>query len=199
VTSEVGTGAYRAPECLFSPLKGYSADKVDIWQAGSTLVQFFMPLRRVQVTKQKAERANDDRQEWEKALWADDGGLSWSQLEVSKAAHVEEEEEEKESSDSGWKRETLFEASRGDIGLANSIFELRGLPSSTLEWPEAEHFQPSLQRMPFPRRPAAPGGLRHRLIPDIPPSLSPIVGMLDQCIQLSSSKRLSADDIIKQL
>lgn len=197
ITSEVGTGAYRAPECLFSPLNGYSADKVDVWQAGVTLIQFLLPLRRVQVTKQKEKVVNDDRQEWEKALWADDDGLSWSQLEASKAAEVEEEEAE--SSDSGWKRETLFDANRGDLGLANSIFELRGLPSSTSEWPEAEHFQPSLQRMPFPRRPAAPGGLRHRLTRDIPPSLSPIIDILDQCIQLSSSRRLSADDIIKQL
>jgi serine/threonine protein kinase len=199
MTSEVGTGAYRAPECLFSPLNGYSPEKVDIWQAGVTLIQFFLPLRKVEVTKVKSRIASeleDERQEWEKALWADDGGVSWSQLDTTKYTDTSQIEDEKESSASGWKRNTLFEASRGDLGLANSIFELRGLPSSTFEWPEAEHFQPSLQRMPFARRPPAPGGLRQRLSSS---SLSNIIDILDQCIQLSPSKRMSADDIIKQL
>lgn len=216
MTSEVGTGPYRAPESLFCPLNGYSPDKVDIWQAGTTLAQFFLPLQKVQVKKPlvKKEKAHkpieeDDRLDWEKALWADDAEQSWSQLDTEwKSDHSDQffyhaqqakEQEVAEETLSGWKRKTLFDSSRGDIGLASSIFQLKGLPESNVEWPEAEFFQPSLERMPFPRRPAAPKGLMSLLMNDNPSSMTSVVGVIDQCIQLSSSKRISADEAAQQV
>lgn len=222
VASEVGTGAYRAPESLFSPLHGYPFDRLDMWQAGATLVQFVLPLRPVAIRAVRASsegagtheplEGDDDRQEWERALWADDAGLSWSKLEEAWQSDVSEavlhgsgaegsddDDDEGEESASGWKRETLFDAARGDLGLANSIFALRGLPDSTDEWPEAQHFQPSLARMPFPRRRPAPGGLLSRLPASPPASLAPLLGVLDQCLQLSASKRITADQALAQL
>lgn len=216
MTSQVGTGSYRAPESLFCPLNGYIAEKVDIWQAGATLVQFFLSLRKVQVKKPLVKKEKlqelaeqDDRPDWEKALWADDAGQSWSQLDTEWSSdqghqlfyHGQDAEKQEivEETLSGWKRTTLFDSSRGDIGLANSIFQLKGLPESTTEWPEAEYFQPSLARMPFPHRPAAPGGLVSRLMNNIPSSMASIIDILDQCIQLSSSKRISAQEASKQL
>jgi len=225
MTSEVGTGAYRAPESLFSPLNGYNVFKLDIWQAGVTLIQFFLPLKKVEVAMAREERqieivkedsdSIDDRPEWEKALWADDAGLSWSKLEdvwnsdKSKGElkngfydneYDDDDDDEKEESMSGWKRETLFDATRGDLGLANSMFDLKGLPQNTSDWTEAEHFQPSLSRMPFTRRPPAIGGIQQRLSRNgMPPTIFPIIDILDQCIQLSSSKRISADEAVEQL
>jgi serine/threonine protein kinase len=216
MTSEVGTGSYRAPECLFSPLNGYDVYKVDIWQAGVTLAQFFLPLKKVSLTAKprglrgqvyEEENQADDRQDWEKALWADDAGLSWSKLEVvwnndrgERQAEEDNDEEEEEETLTGWKRETLFDASRGDLGLANTIFELLGLPQSSKEWSEADYFQPSLSRMPFARRPPAPGGLHQRLSSNhFPSSLVSIIDVLNQCINLSSSLRIDANEALQQL
>ncbi|KAN0060429.1 hypothetical protein ACQY0O_007759 [Thecaphora frezii] len=51
-------------------------------------------------------------------------------------------------------RRTLFSDGVGDIGLAGSIFDLLGLPTSLEAWPESKHFQPPLERLPFaPRSP----------------------------------------------
>jgi serine/threonine protein kinase len=222
LTSEVGTGAYRAPESLFSPLDGYDVYKLDVWQAGVTLLQFFLPLRKVEERKTKEEQVcgayddsigedgddTDDRQEWEKALWADDAGLSWSNLEQVWNADrgnkeqarcdlgVNDDGDEQEGTASGWKRETLFNATRGDLGLANDFFDLLGLPKSTQDWPEAEHFQPTLDRMPFPRRAALAGGVHKRLAATSP---NAIVSVLEQCIRLSASRRISADEALEQL
>ncbi|UZJ56136.1 hypothetical protein CBS101457_005456 [Exobasidium rhododendri] len=223
ITSEVGTGAYRAPESLFSPLKGYDVFKLDIWQAGTTLIQFFLPLRKVELSKKKEEQFReecvdskdsedeDNRQEWEKALWADDEGISWSKLEEvwnadrSKALEgysLANDDKAAGDTKSGWKRETLFDATNSDIGLANGMFELLGLPSDKQAWPEAEYFQPSLDKMPFARRPASAGGLQERIASNnviIPPSLEPLLGILDRCMQLSSSRRISANEALSLL
>lgn len=224
VASEVGTGAYRAPESLLSPLRGYDVYKVDMWQAGTTLVEFFLPLRRVAVEKPNAAKEAqaesrerfeliDDRLEWERALWTNDDGKAWSELQSRfdeieghksdffTAPYGEEDDDEPqvETSVTGWRRETLFDGTRGDLGLANSIFDLCGLPTATpegeAEWPEAVAFQPSLAKLPFARREAAKGGLRTRLI-NVPqePGIQTAIDVLDGCIRLSASNRLSAEE-----
>lgn len=211
VTCEVGTGPYRAPESLFSPMKGHDVSKVDIWQAGVTLIQFFLPLKEVVKVETRRESdfkdnsdEYDQREDWEKALWADDDGVAWSQLgaKIQPAIRDETEkfvDEADEESMSGWKRETLFDATKGDIGLASSQFDLRGLPTSLAEWPEAEHFQPTLQRMPFHPRNASSGGLRDRLVDNIPSRLDEVIEVIDHCIQLSASSRISAEAALKQI
>ncbi|PWZ01655.1 kinase-like protein [Testicularia cyperi] len=56
----------------------------------------------------------------------------------------------------GWKRNPLFEGAKGDLGLAGSIFDVCGLPSSADQWRESVYFQPPLSRFPFAARPSKP-------------------------------------------
>lgn len=211
------------PECLLSPRNGYDVFAVDMWQAGATLVEFFMPLVRVDVPSNKKALASgniqpgsrdeeesvedlgistnvlrtlngsfpdpssDDCLDWEKALWAKDDGEAWSRLVADgveehaanflRTPYPDEDDDSaddraRETTDSGWKRTTLFDGSRGDLGLASSIFGLLGLPHAdnsdggggSSAWPEAADMQPPLSKLPFARQPPDPGGLRGRLL-----------------------------------
>lgn len=110
---------YRAPELLFGP-KTYDAFATDMWSLGAMFADFFRPLKE-QV---------DDGDEWDE--------------------ECDEEPEEVEQQDdippfmflrsasptrmTSWRRVPLFNADRGDIGLAWSIFKVRGNPNET-NWP----------------------------------------------------------------
>lgn len=63
--------------------------------------------------------------------------------------YVWEEELWPSSPEQEFHRQTLFNGTHSDIGLACDIFSVLGLPSSTEEWPEAAEFQPPLDQMPF--------------------------------------------------
>jgi len=108
---------YRAPELLFGP-KTYDAFAADMWSTGVTFSDFFRPLK----------QQFDDADEWE-----DD--------------YDEEAEEDEQTTPpfiflrsaslsriTSWRRLPLFDADRGDIGLAWSIFKVRGTPDET-NWP----------------------------------------------------------------
>lgn len=139
-TTEVGTGAWRAPELMFSPSDGYDAFKADVWSAGVTLTGFWTRLK--QVHKPSQTRQNEYApalQDWERALESNE---AWNELDMIEPAeessrweiNEDEEDEAQESSPSGWLRDTLFDQ-RGDIALIGSIFELLGRPTDVSVWP----------------------------------------------------------------
>lgn len=163
----VGTGAYRAPETLFAPSEGYDAAKVDIWEWATTLIEGFMQLEAIIEDEDEEDGlgyedefgGSSDRgnalKELEQALWADDDGQSWSDARVPKRrnsslaweynrgpAHASKPPKVVKT----YRRKTLFEGNRGDLGLAGSIFALRELPSATKE---GEELWPVGRNLPF--------------------------------------------------
>ncbi|WFD36862.1 hypothetical protein MCUN1_003752 [Malassezia cuniculi] len=130
--------------------------------------------------------------------------------------HVEEERRETtEWEDELWPRAqktlchrvTLFDASHSDIGMACDIFSVLGLPTDVSDWPEAAHFQPPLDQMPFAR--AGPSGsvldrlplLEHvsRSGPAGAELASVIADLLPQMIVLSAASRPHAASIAAAL
>ncbi|MCO5566229.1 hypothetical protein L7F22_019905 [Adiantum nelumboides] len=229
LASEVGTGAYRAPECLLSPLNGYDPYKVDVWQAGVTLAEFFLPLQS-KVSKEDHQneyhsdeedvaKNSDSHLEWERALWSKDHGQGWTDLhdrfeniqghsdDFFSVIDNRQPKLQQQEGQSSHTRQTLFEGSRGDLGLANSIFDILGLPNGDAqgeaEWPEAVHFQPSLARLPFKRRLPRDGGLKGYLSEFVSEEsgkkLNDALDVLQESIQLSANRRIDASKAIEQL
>lgn len=137
--SEVGTGAYRAPELLFAPQHGYNAFQSDMWSLGVLISSFFTRLEQVASADYDEDEdwseSHAEFKPWEQALWPKPplhtpGALRRAARNVTRRA-------------------TLFDASRGDIGYAGDVFDVLGLPSDVAAWPEAAHFQPPLHQFPF--------------------------------------------------
>lgn len=115
---KAGHSPYRAPELLFGS-RNYDPNAIDLWSLGACFAEFFTPLR----------------------LYSDD---------------IEPEDEDDEVGDgcdlpplqpfiipldlrvgdprSHWKRDTLFNGDRGELGLAWSIFKIFGTPTAD-SWP----------------------------------------------------------------
>ena len=189
--SEVGTGAFRAPELLFAPTRGYDAYQADMWSLGVLFASFFTAL------EETAASDGDDEDwdeapalaSWERALWPAPG-----RARARRTARVETH------------RATLFDASRGDIGLAGDLFDVLGLPSSVDAWPEAAHFQPPLAQFPFVPR-AAQGSVMDRLpqlaalseVPGGAPLAAWVRAQLPRLVQLSASARPTAREVLASL
>ncbi|KAH8992396.1 kinase-like protein [Lactarius akahatsu] len=109
---EVGSGPYRAPELLFGARK-YDAMACDLWSLGATFAEFFTTLHR-RATSDGLDDDNEERGDPTNAYLSDE--LPWA------------------FSPSQWERYSLFDGSRGDIGLAWSIFRIRGSPTPET-WP----------------------------------------------------------------
>ncbi|BEJ15959.1 hypothetical protein CspHIS471_0505640 [Cutaneotrichosporon sp. HIS471] len=105
---QVGTGPYRAPELLFGPHK-YDARALDLWAAGATLAEFYLP--------RPGGSALNDRQ----SAISEGGSSGDSSSSISSPGIAD---------DCG----TLFNAAFGDLGLAGSIFSVLGTPTSET-WP----------------------------------------------------------------
>lgn len=197
---QVGTGEFRAPELLFSPTHGYDAFAVDVWAVAVTLAHFFTtltPLPSIPVEK-------DDRTDWQIAFDtsqplpdpASEGSspLYWEEDPLPDSIDVPQ-------SESGFIRSPLFQADKGDIGLAASIFAILGLPKGVEEWPEAEHFQPRLERMPFAATNGT--GLEGALTLYQPGEGGEVEKVVDRVIkpalQLSARKRPGARELLAAL
>ncbi|KAJ9478671.1 Serine/threonine-protein kinase BUR1 [Pseudozyma hubeiensis] len=200
---QVGTGEFRAPELLFSPVGGYDAFAVDIWAAGVTLAHFFTALAAT-VAEEQVDmpdlNVQDERKDWEKAFDSN-APLSPSSSSSSNSLYWEESEPETPSSRtaSGYIRTPLFTSEKGDIGLAASIFALLGLPTDVKDWPEAEHFQPPLARLPF--APTHGKGLLSALplLSEQQESSALVHKLILPAITLSASKRPKASELLAAL
>lgn len=111
---EVGSGPYRAPELLFGVRK-YDATACDLWALGTTIAEFFTTLHRRPVSSDFDDDSDaEERGDPTKPYLFDELPEPWSRTE--------------------WERYSLFDGSRGDIGLAWSIFRTRGSPTQET-WP----------------------------------------------------------------
>jgi hypothetical protein len=118
---------YRAPELLYGPHR-YDAMALDLWSAGASLAELFTPFRLCELSTSTA--------------------ISIAQLRgdstLPSAMQYDSDESDSESSSEPrpsapitrktWKRMTLFNAEKGDLGLAWSIFQIRGTPTQKT-WP----------------------------------------------------------------
>ncbi|KAG6901972.1 hypothetical protein C0995_006071 [Termitomyces sp. Mi166 len=120
---EVSTGPYRAPELLFGT-RHYDAFAIDLWSAGATFAEFFTPLRFY---------SDSDYDEFSHEEEEDAG--------EGKEAHVLEPfivpKRLVGLQETRWERDTLFDGTRGELGLAWSIFKIRGTPTKD-NWPAFE-------------------------------------------------------------
>lgn len=113
---------------------------------------------------------------------------------------------------------TLFPRSKpsmggNDLALASAHFDFCGLPQADQEhlWPEAKHYQPSLARMPFPRRepPKQPDELLRRCVllkvqegqegEQGGDKVEALVQVLLNCLQLSPGSRWTAAQVVSRL
>ncbi|KAF9225186.1 kinase-like protein [Gyrodon lividus] len=153
---EVSTGPYRAPELLFGP-RTYDAFAIDSWSLGVTFAEFFTPLRLL---------CGDDDDDEAPASDSDsdsDPDKPITPLEpfvIPKGTRLS-------APATRWARDSLFDSSRGEIGLAWSIFKTRGTPNED-NWPSFLNL-PDASKVSFIDVGAvdlAP------LLPNLPPSVS---------------------------
>jgi serine/threonine protein kinase len=109
---------YRAPELLFG-VRRYDATACDLWALGTTFAGFFTTLhRRAMASDFDDDSDADERGDPTKTYLFDELPEVWARSE--------------------WERYSLFDGSRGDIGLAWSIFRARGSPTPE-NWPVRFH------------------------------------------------------------
>lgn len=126
---------YRAPELLFGA-RDYDPLAVDLWSLGATLAEIFTSLRLI-------DRWGDSDSDNETD--SDSATPQPFIIPTNLKSHIW-------LPDDKWSRDALFDASRGAIGLAWSIFKIRGTPNSQ-NWPVRIPlpFQ-AYAKLKFPRR-----------------------------------------------
>ncbi|KAG6895113.1 hypothetical protein C0992_003114, partial [Termitomyces sp. T32_za158] len=183
---EVSTSPYRAPELIFGT-RDYDAFGIDLWSAGATFAEFFTPLRLRSDTDYNDEPLYDENEEDEE----EEEGTNMHALEpfvVPKYLVGSQE--------TCWERDTLFNGTRGELGLAWSIFKVRGTPTKT-NWPAFERL-PDSNGVEFTVVPAVPLGA---LLPNLPENNAQI----DEPVDLSSvhspieNMKDSALDLVERL
>ncbi|KAG2138005.1 kinase-like protein [Suillus clintonianus] len=120
---EVSTGPYRAPELLFGP-RNYDAFTIDSWSLGATFAEFFTSVRLFHPFDDEDFDFGGDEQ-------SDSGDESPAKpaepFVIPKGLRVGDPSNR-------WARDSLFDSTREEIGLAWSIFKTRGSPNETT-WP----------------------------------------------------------------
>ncbi|KAJ3773548.1 kinase-like domain-containing protein [Lentinula raphanica] len=147
---EVSTGPYRAPELLFGT-RSYDAYAIDMWSLGAMFAEFFTSLI-------PSSPSSDDLTypTYVTSPFASDSGSStWNPSAC-------------------YSRSSLFDASRGEIGLAWSIFKIFGTPrepaneeeeAKSWAWPGFQSL-PDAQKVEFTKVDGAP--LDEQLLPNLP-------------------------------
>ena len=115
---------YRAPETIFGPVQ-YDPFAVDLWSLGAVLAEFFTGFT----------FESEDEDEFLESPASDDAE------NVTVPPYRNIERYQKDMLGGRWYRDSLFDASRGAIGLAWSIFKIRGTPTAE-SWP-VRHSLPS--------------------------------------------------------
>ncbi|KAH9897685.1 kinase-like protein [Cubamyces lactineus] len=150
---DVATGPYRAPELLFGA-NNYDAFASDLWSLGTLFAEFFTPLRLIHAYDDEEEYYDDESNENEE----EDQPPSKSPFIIPRGLSPGDPDVE-------WTRDSLYDATRGAIGLAFSIFKVHGTPNETT-WPGFKEL-PDAQKVTFVQVP--PVDVR-RLLPNLPPA-----------------------------
>ncbi|KAG6811090.1 hypothetical protein H0H92_009016 [Tricholoma furcatifolium] len=156
---EVSTGPYRAPELLFST-RDYDAFAVDLWSAGATFAEFFTPLRLAFTDDDGDDDFSDEEDDGEGDKPSTEPFIQPKRL----LGHLRD-------GDVRWERDSLFNGTRGELGLAWSIFKVRGTPVPDT-WPAFDHL-PAAKGVQFTIVP--PVNLSS-LLPNLPPPTSDVQG-----------------------
>nr|ODN81377.1 CMGC/CDK protein kinase [Cryptococcus depauperatus CBS 7841] len=172
---EVGTASYRAPELLFSSFK-YDAQAVDLWAAGCVIAQLFRPFTYLPTSPPVRIDERDQKDPFE--------------------AHIRPQKEPGSVKEEG-ERQPLFDATFGSLGLAASIFKIRGTPTDD-NWPDFTCL-PDAGKISFPTSTPIPLSSSHLL-----PGLNALAGhaddatnVIDGLLQLDPKKRRLAQDVLK--
>lgn len=120
---------YRAPELLFGA-RAYDARATDLWSLGAVLAEFFTLLR--------LRRPYCDDEDSDDEAEAEGKG----DAPAKRPFHIPKTLDPR-SPDVEWEREALYDASRGAIGLAFSIFKVHGTPNDDT-WPVSLLFRFSI-------------------------------------------------------
>lgn len=136
---------YRTPELLFGE-QSYDPPALDLWAVGATLAEFFTPLELVE--EEEEDYPSSEESEAEES---NGKGFIYHNGAVLSAYSI-------------WNRKALFDSSRGDLGLAWSIFQLKGTPN-TQTWPGFARL-PHAQKLTFNDTPGVPLASRLPHLPD---------------------------------
>ncbi|ORY31601.1 kinase-like domain-containing protein [Naematelia encephala] len=179
--SSVGTGAYRAPELLFGQHE-YDRRAIDLWALGAIISEFFAP-----IAHSARHYQGTDSDSWNSEESDGSGSSPTRSIDPLDGARDRVDEGHTQ-------RATLFDVSFGDVGLAASVFRVRGSPSADT-WPGFTSL-PDANKIHFDD---FPGQSFRDLLPDLQRlgSDAPhMETMLDGFLQLDPERRLSASDAL---
>ncbi|KAJ7729087.1 CMGC/CDK protein kinase [Mycena maculata] len=170
---EVSTGPYRAPELLFGT-RVYDAVAIDMWSFGTVLAEMFSALR----------LCPDDEDDF-------DGEEPVYSAQAGDAPFVVPLWLQVGRPETHWCRDTLFNGRRGEIGLAWSIFKIRGTPTDET-WPTF-HDLPGATSVEFtvvPRVPLRP------FLPNLPSDSAAVLDLIESFLAYPPPERLRACDAL---
>ncbi|KAJ6520554.1 CMGC/CDK protein kinase [Mycena sanguinolenta] len=172
---EVSTGAYRAPELLFGT-RAYDAAALDMWSVGTVLAEMFTALRLC---------SDDDDEGDEEPVYSAQAGEA--PFVVPRRLRVGQPETQ-------WCRDTLFNGRRGEIGLAWSIFKIRGTPTNET-WPTFRDLPGALSVdfMVVPKVPLV------SFLPNLPKNSVAVLDFLEDLLAYPPTQRISARDALQHV
>ncbi|KAJ7508421.1 kinase-like domain-containing protein [Mycena galericulata] len=168
---EVSTGAYRAPELLFGT-RVYDAAAIDLWSLGAVLAEMFSALRLC---------SDDDDIDEEPVYSARAGDPPLIVPPRLRLGHQE----------THWCRDTLFNGRRGEIGLAWSIFKIRGTPNNET-WPAFRDL-PGASSVEFTVVSSVP---LVSFLPNLPSDSAGVLDLIDRLLAYPPPERLRALDAL---
>ncbi|KAG6853180.1 hypothetical protein C0991_006320 [Blastosporella zonata] len=181
---EVSTGPYRAPELIFGT-RDYDPFAIDLWSLGATFAEFFTPLR-------LCPADSDDDFHYDEDL--DDRDEHENEPKALEPFSIPRKLVEDRDRETRWQRDTLFNGTRGELGLAWSIFKIRGTPTANT-WP-------AFTRLPDSRGVqfiVVPPVALSSLLPNLPPSSNPTGGTSTMPATATATMHPSPLDLIDRL
>ncbi|KAJ7157323.1 CMGC/CDK protein kinase [Mycena filopes] len=171
---EVSTGPYRAPELLFGT-RAYDAMAIDMWSVGTVLAEMFSALR---LCSNDEEEEEGDEEPVCSAQADDPPFVVPPRLRVGQPS-------------TRWCRDTLFNGRRGEIGLAWSIFKIRGTPTPE-NWPGFADL-PGASSVEFKVVPRVP--LR-AFLPNLPVDCAAVLEFIEGLLAYPPPERVRAQEAL---
>ncbi|KAJ7639538.1 kinase-like domain-containing protein [Roridomyces roridus] len=172
---EVSTGPYRAPELLFGTRR-YDAKAIDLWSLGAVLAEMFTALRLC--SDDEDEFGSDEEPPVNGAQAGDPPFVVPPHMRIG-------------ASETYWFRDSLFNGRRDEIGLAWSIFKIRGTPTKE-NWPTFRDL-PQASSVEFTVVSGAPLA---SFLPNLPPSAPAMLDLIEKLLVYPPHERLHAMDAL---